>query len=179
MSCPDDLLSGLVDGELDHGARERVLSHLLDCPPCMREVESLRSLKTRLSWAGAETPLPSAELTARLLQLVVPGVEPSQRGLTRQPAARPVTFRSARRPAGAARPHSRQRLQRLRRRTVGGCLVALGLSAAFVLGGQPPSRPTQVQIDPGTNAFVADFVYSTGEVPLTDPVDAAVVGLSR
>ena len=177
MSCPGDLLSGLVDGELDHGARERVLSHLLACAPCRTEVESLRSLKTRLAWAGAETPLPSADLTARLLGLVVPGVELSQRvgmGPVRPAGARPVSVRPAGRPAT-----KRHATRRQRRRTVGGCLVALGLSAAFVLGGQQPSRPTQVQLDPGTNAFVADFVASTGEVPLTDPVDAAVVGFAR
>jgi anti-sigma factor RsiW len=172
MSCPGDLLSGLVDGELDHGTRERVLSHLLACPPCSTEVQALRALKTRLSWAGAETPLPSEALNARLLGLVVPGVEPAQR---RAPGTvRPVTIRPAGR-AGAAGPRSR----RARRRTVGSCLVALGLTTAFVLGGQPPSRQDEVKVDPTTDVFVADFVDATTEVPLSEPVDAAVVGISR
>ncbi|MFN2524403.1 MAG: anti-sigma factor [Mycobacteriales bacterium] len=172
MSCPGDLLSGLVDGELDHAARERVLSHLLACPPCSTEVQALRALKTRLSWAGAETPVPSDALTARLLGLVVPGIEPAQR---RSPGTvRPVTVRPAGR-AGAPGPRSR----RVRRRTVGSCLVALGLTTAFVLGGQTPARQNEVKVDPTTDVFVADFADVTTDVPLPEPVDAAVVGISR
>ena len=173
MSCPGDLLSALVDGELDHAARERVLSHLLDCVPCRVEVEGLRALKTRLSWAGAETPLPSAAMLARLHALVVPGVEPLQR-----PSAGTVRPRSVRPAARAAAPARPRRTTKFRRRTAGGCIVALGLTAAFVLGGPAQSRDNEVKVDPGTDVFVADYVDSTGEVPLTDPVDAAVVGTS-
>src|SRR3954454_16927985 len=102
MSCPGELLSAFVDGEVDHATRERVLSHLLDCVPCRVEVDGLRTLKTRLSWAGAEKPLPSAALQGRLHQLVFPGVEPLQR-----PAAgtvRPRSVRPAARAAAPARP---------------------------------------------------------------------------
>ena len=167
MNCPDDLLSGLVDGELDHAARERVLSHLLACPPCSTQVQSLRALKTRLSWAGAETPLPSAELTERLLRMAVPGVEPVDR--VRAGTVRPVSIRPAGRALASPRP------RRLRRRTVGG-LVALGLSAAFVLGGQSASEGTRAPIDPATDQFVTDYVNATVEVPVAQPVDAALVG---
>jgi anti-sigma factor RsiW len=173
MSCPGDLLSGLVDGELDHGTRERVLSHLLACPPCSTEVQALRALKTRLSWAGAETPVPDDAFTARLLSMAVPGVEPVQRRAAG--TIRPVSIRPRAR-AGAARPVTR----RTRRRTVGGCLVALGLTTAFVLGGASgPSRPNQVNVDPTTDVFFADYVDVTTEVPMSQPVDAAVVGTSR
>ena len=174
MSCPGELLSAFVDGEVDHATRERVLSHLLDCVPCRLEVDTLRTLKTRLSWAGAETPLPSPALHARLHGLVVPGVEPLQR-----PAAgtiRPRSVRPAARASASARP---RRTTKFRRRTAGTCLVALGLTAAFVLGGPPSSRDNEVKVDPGTDVFVADFVDSTGEVPVTEPVGAAVVGTSR
>jgi anti-sigma factor RsiW len=178
VSCPGELLSALVDGELDHGGRERVLSHLLDCVPCRTEVDALRTLKTRLSWAGAETPLPADALAERLLGLVVPGVEP----LPRVPVAsrRPVSVRPAPRAAAAAGP---RRDARRRRRAVGGAMVALGLTTAFIVGGPAGSRERQVQVDPGTDVFVADFVESTVEVPLTDPIDAGisslVVGTSR
>jgi anti-sigma factor RsiW len=130
VSCPDELLSAFVDGEVDHETREKVLSHLLDCVPCRLEVDGLRSLKTR-------------------------------------PAAR------------ASAPPRPRRTTRLRRRTAGGCIVALGLTAAFVLGGPATSRDNEVKVDPGTEEFVADYVDSTVEVPLTDPVDAAVVGTFR
>jgi anti-sigma factor RsiW len=175
VSCPGDLLSALVDGELDHAARERVLSHLLACPPCSTEVQALRALKTRLSWAGAETPLPPDALTARLLGLAVPGVEPVQRRTAA--AARPARVRGPARPP--ARPRRSSGPRRLRRRTVGGCLVALGLTTAFVLGGPSSPRKNDVRVDPTTDVFVADFVDTTTEVPLTEPVDAAVVGTSR
>ncbi|MDT7546196.1 MAG: hypothetical protein QOE99_2306 [Actinomycetota bacterium] len=172
--CPGDLLSGLVDGELDHPTRERVLSHLMACHDCHAEVETLRAIKTRLSWAGAETPVPSEDLAARLLRMAVPGVEPVAPSRIPAGTARPVSVRPAGRPGTAARP---RRTTRFRRRTVGG-LVALGLGAAFVLGGQAPSKP-QVPVDPATDQFVSDFVATTVEVPATDPVDATVVRLSR
>ena len=175
MSCPGELLSALVDGEVDHETRERVLSHLLDCVPCRMEVDALRTLKTRLSWAGAETPLPPASLQARLHGLVVPGIEP----MMQRPAAGTVRPRSVRPAARGSAPARPRRTTRFRRRTASGCIVALGLTAAFVLGGPAPSHDNEVKVDPGTDVFVADFVDSTGEVPLTDPVDAAVVGTSR
>ncbi len=176
MSCPNDLLSGLVDGELDHASRERVLSHLMACPPCQVEMDGLRSLKSRLSWAGAESPVPSEAFAARLMSMAVPGVEPSARALPG--TVRPVSIRPGGRAAAPARP---RRNRRLRRRTVGG-LVALGLSAAFVLGGQATSSGARPPIDPTTDQFVIDYVDATVEVPPNTPVDAdlsSVVGPSR
>jgi anti-sigma factor RsiW len=173
VTCPGDLLSGLVDGELDHAQRERVLSHLLACAPCRAEVESLRALKTRLSWSGAETPLPHPDLTARLHAMAVPGVEPVQPQRPLAASSRPVSLRPAARASGAARP----RRTRIRRRTVGG-IVALGLTAAFALGGQAQSE-RRVPVDPGSDQFVADYVDSTVEVPVTRPIDATVVGIAR
>ena len=172
MSCPGDLLSGLVDGELDHATRERVLSHLMTCPACQAEVETLRALKSRLAWAGAETPVPSEQLAARLVGMQVPGTTPTAR--LRTGALRPVSIRPAGRAAAAARP---RRVPRIRRRTVGG-LVAIGLSAAFVLGGQN-GQGSGVPIDPTTDQFVTDYVDATVEVPLSEPVDATVVGTGR
>jgi anti-sigma factor RsiW len=172
--CPGDLLSGLVDGELDHPTRERVLGHLLSCGACHAEVETLRAIKTRLSWAGAETPLPSRDLATRLLLMAVPGVEPVSPSRIPAGTARPVSVRPAGRAGGPPRP---RRTSRLRRRTVGS-LVALGLSAAFVLGGQSNQAAPQVPVDPATDQFVSDFVDTTVEVPAT-PVDATVARLSR
>jgi anti-sigma factor RsiW len=170
-TCPGDLLSGLVDGELDHPTRERVLSHLMSCPPCHHEVEGLRAMKSRLAWVGAETPVPSEELVARLLRMQVPGTTPAPR--VRIGALRPTTVRPSGRATSAVGPH---RSRRLRRRTVGG-LVALGLSAAFVLGGQSPGG-ARVPIDPTSDQFVTDYVDATVEVPLTEPLDATVVKTS-
>jgi anti-sigma factor RsiW len=171
MSCPGDLLSGLVDGELDHPTRERVLSHLMTCPACHAETESLRLLKTRLSWAGAETPVPPEQLVTRLMQMQVPGTTPGPR--FRAGGIRPVSIRPAGRAAAVAGP---RRPRRLRRRTVGG-LVAIGLSAAFVLGGQTGQGGSRVPIDPTTDQFVTDYVDTTVEAPLNEPVDAKLSSL--
>lgn len=169
MSCPGDLLSGLVDGELDHATRERVLSHLMSCASCHQEVESLRALKSRLAWAGAETPVPPDGLVARLMGMQVPGTTATARAL-RTGAVRPASLRPSGRGGAAPRPrHPR----RSRRRTVGG-LVALGLSAAFVLGGQS-SGGTRVPIDPTTDQFVTDYVDATVDVPMTEPLEATLV----
>ncbi|MFD6418617.1 anti-sigma factor family protein [Streptomyces sp. NPDC060194] len=59
-----DRLAALVDGELEHDARERVLAHLATCPRCKAEADAQRRLK---SMFGADpTPLPSEGLLARL-----------------------------------------------------------------------------------------------------------------
>jgi anti-sigma factor RsiW len=166
-ACPGDALTALVDGELDHAGRERVLAHLAHCARCRVEVEGQRRLKGRLAVEAEVAPMPSAALTERLLALAVPGVEPT----LRLPAApvRPVGVRPAPRPGGAPRPPgTARRAGRLpRRAAVGSCLVVLGVTTALALGGagSAPSTP----IDPTTDAFVADFASTRSEVPFADP----------
>ncbi|MCS0634434.1 zf-HC2 domain-containing protein [Streptomyces sp. LP05-1] len=59
-----DRLAALVDGELGHDARERVLAHLATCPKCKSEADAQRRLKS--VFAQAPPPPPSAGLLARL-----------------------------------------------------------------------------------------------------------------
>ncbi|MEV5545394.1 zf-HC2 domain-containing protein [Streptomyces sp. NPDC052309] len=59
-----DRLSALVDGELGHDARERVLAHLATCPKCKAEVDAQRRLKS--VFAEAAPPAPSESFLARL-----------------------------------------------------------------------------------------------------------------
>ncbi|MET9697897.1 zf-HC2 domain-containing protein [Streptomyces sp. NPDC006529] len=59
-----DRLAALVDGELSHDVRERVLAHLATCPRCKAEADAQRRLKT-LFVESAPPPL-SAGLLARL-----------------------------------------------------------------------------------------------------------------
>ncbi|HEY9375289.1 anti-sigma factor family protein [Streptomyces sp.] len=59
-----DRLAALVDGELGHDARERVLAHLATCPKCKAEADAQRSLKN--VFAQAAPPPPSEGLLARL-----------------------------------------------------------------------------------------------------------------
>ncbi|MEV5505902.1 zf-HC2 domain-containing protein [Streptomyces orinoci] len=59
-----DRLAALVDGELGHDTRERVLAHLATCWKCKAEADAQRRLKS--VFAEAAPPPLSAELLARL-----------------------------------------------------------------------------------------------------------------
>ncbi|WP_411102035.1 anti-sigma factor family protein [Streptomyces sp. cmx-4-9] len=66
-----DRLAALVDGELKHDARERVLAHLATCTRCKAEADAQRRLKTMFV-ESAPPPL-SAGLLARLQGLPAAG----------------------------------------------------------------------------------------------------------
>ncbi|MFH8348459.1 zf-HC2 domain-containing protein [Streptomyces sp. NPDC018045] len=59
-----DRLAALVDGELGHDARERVLAHLATCGKCKAEADDQRRLKN--VFAETAPPGPSEGLLARL-----------------------------------------------------------------------------------------------------------------
>ncbi|MFI6092051.1 zf-HC2 domain-containing protein [Streptomyces sp. NPDC051218] len=69
-----DRLAALVDGELGHDARERVLAHLATCPKCKTEADSQRRLKS--VFAEVAPPPPSESFLARLQGLPGGGSEP-------------------------------------------------------------------------------------------------------
>ncbi|WP_079107579.1 anti-sigma factor family protein [Streptomyces sp. NRRL S-1521] len=69
-----DRLAALVDGELGHDARERVLAHLATCPMCKTEADAQRRLKS--VFAQAAPPPPSESFLARLQGLPAGGIEP-------------------------------------------------------------------------------------------------------
>jgi putative zinc finger protein len=62
-----DRLSALVDGELGHDDRDRMLTHLARCAECRAEATALRALKRRLAALG-DTAV-DARLVGRLLTL--------------------------------------------------------------------------------------------------------------
>lgn len=66
-----DRLSALVDGELGHDARERVLAHVATCAKCKAEVDAQRRLKN--VFAETAPPPPSESLLARLQGLPAGG----------------------------------------------------------------------------------------------------------
>ncbi|CAM5470573.1 Zf-HC2 domain-containing protein OS=Streptomyces alboniger OX=132473 GN=CP975_23340 PE=4 SV=1 [Streptomyces alboniger] len=69
-----DRLAALVDGELGHDARERVLAHLATCPMCKTEADAQRRLKN--VFAQVAPPPPSESFLARLQGLPAGGTEP-------------------------------------------------------------------------------------------------------
>lgn len=157
-ACLGEKAAALVDGELDHAARERAQRHLGQCAECRAEVEAQRRLKASLASLASAAPVPPPDLSARLLALPVPGTDRASRGPLRP--AGPVTLRS---PSGprAGRPAGRRR--GLRRRTaVGSAVAALGVVAIAL--GSPPRTPTTA-VDPATDSFVVQHVDTTSEFP--------------
>ncbi|MCC3769075.1 anti-sigma factor, partial [Streptomyces sp. UNOC14_S4] len=71
-----DRLAALVDGELGHDSRERVLAHLATCWKCKAEADAQRRLKS--VFAEAAVPPVSDALLARLQNL--PGAMPPPGG---------------------------------------------------------------------------------------------------
>ncbi|MHC3473839.1 anti-sigma factor family protein [Streptomyces sp. 7R007] len=69
-----DRLSALVDGELGHESRERVLAHLATCARCKAEADAQRQLKN--VFAEAAPPPPSESFLARLQGLPGGGDDP-------------------------------------------------------------------------------------------------------
>lgn len=72
-----DRLSALVDGELGHESRERVLAHLATCAKCKAEAAAQRRLKN--VFAEMAPPPPSESFLARLQGL--PGGGDSDAGM--------------------------------------------------------------------------------------------------
>ncbi|MDT0307697.1 zf-HC2 domain-containing protein [Streptomyces sp. DSM 44917] len=71
-------LAALVDGELSHDSRDRVLAHLATCPSCKAEADAQRELKS--AFAASPLPAPPDGLLARLQSLPAEGrAEPSAR----------------------------------------------------------------------------------------------------
>ncbi|MEU2153894.1 zf-HC2 domain-containing protein [Streptomyces sp. NPDC019396] len=67
-----DRLAALIDGELKHDTRDRVLAHLATCPKCKAEADAQRRLKS--VFAATAPPPPSEGFLARLQGL--PGGPP-------------------------------------------------------------------------------------------------------
>ncbi|WP_053684519.1 zf-HC2 domain-containing protein [Streptomyces sp. XY593] len=138
-----DRLAALVDGELKHDARERVLAHLATCAKCKAEADAQRRLKTMFV-ESAPPPL-SAGLLARLQQLPGGGVDgPSGPGSPPGPgSAQPDPFEAFAYglPVAAVRPQQEgfriHEVGRPRRRFAFVAAGAVSL-AALALGGTMP-----------------------------------------
>ncbi|MGA5425086.1 zf-HC2 domain-containing protein [Streptomyces lavendulocolor] len=143
-----DRLAALVDGELGHDARERVLAHLATCPKCKAEADAQRRLKS--VFAQAAPPPPSEGLLARLQGL--PGGAPGDDdrggpfGGERALGMRPGTFGYAGGPDAGFRIHEvgRQEAERSpwRGRRFAFAAASAVSFAAIALGGALPTVAT-------------------------------------
>ena len=175
MSHLGDRVAALVDGQLSHGQRDRILSHIASCPSCRAEVEAQRRLKERVTRARGPSPRP--ELLHRLQGLGAPGPPlPPRRQARRGASGSPAAVRTARPPraAGSTR-RPRGRSHPLLRVAVMGAasFVVVALGTAFAVGGDatpPPGAP----LTPPLDRYAVEHASTTGEVPLTDPAVGAV-----
>jgi anti-sigma factor RsiW len=134
-------LSALIDGELGHAQRERVLAHLAKCEPCRREAAALRVLKRRMHALGEATA--NTALTDRLVALGARG---------------PV-------PGGLGLPRRRWPVRSIAVAVV--TVAGLGVpAAAFMAGGGGQAEPGP-GVTPAIDMFMTQHELSTGDVPAT------------
>ncbi|GAA1602195.1 hypothetical protein GCM10009789_65450 [Kribbella sancticallisti] len=171
---PLDKLSAVVDGELDHDSRDKVLGHLVICDSCRSEVDAQRRLKTRL--AATPDPEPSLDLMQRLMGVPSFSTEPREEV---RPVVTPAVSLFPQRSAfpasrtDATRPGSRTTRSRRRTGVLGAAgsaaAVASLLGTAFVLG--DPARTEQPPaLQPPVASFSADHAATTNGAPFADPV---------
>jgi hypothetical protein len=144
-------LSALIDGELSHAQRERVLAHLARCQPCRGEAAALRALKQRMHALGEATA--GTALTDRLVALGARYPGPPGRGLPRR--RWPVRSIAA---AGLA-------------------VAGLGLPVAAFLAGGGPQEPGP-SVTPAVDMFVMQHELSTGDAPVSPSPSPLVGGVS-
>ena len=151
MSHLGHRLSALIDGELSHAQRERVLAHLARCQSCRREAAALRALKQRMHALGEATA--GTALTDRLVAL---GARyPGQAGL------------------GLSRRRWPVRSIALAFLTVAGLGVP---TAAFLAGGgQQEPGPS---ITPAVDMFMTQHEISAGDAQVSPSPSPSASGVS-
>lgn len=162
-------LSALIDDELSHAERDRVLAHLAGCDACRQEAAALRVLKQRMLALGEATA--AAALTDRLMALAaLPGL-PGRR----------LAW-----PAGSHHdPLGGQAVRWPLRGMAVAAVVLFGLgvpAAAFVAGGG--QRVPGPSVTPAVELFMVQHAVTAGTLPVqpgsTGPAQAPVpVGRSR
>jgi hypothetical protein len=191
-----ELAAALVDGALDHGARDRALGHLTRCDECRSEVDAQRKLKAEL--AGLLTPTVPAGLAERLRSLPdrVPVVAPS---LVELPPDRfGARFRAGARPGSYGRAVDGRTLTTISGAAAvplagGGSAIAVAAPAVAAggsvrpVGGRPATRVPAV--GPGRRrrrymttaagglaafALALAAVAAAGDQPQLDPVTPQV-----
>jgi len=157
-------LSALIDDELDHDDRDRVLVHLARCEPCRAEAIALRMLKRRMNALGGAAA--DSALMHRLMGLAM-SADPGADGSSIWDRGWPW---AAGAPAAGFGPRE---LRPGRLAVAGGCallLMSLG-AAAFAAGGggaEPGPRVT-----PAVDVYMIQHELMTGVIPVSQPHPAS------
>jgi anti-sigma factor RsiW len=157
-------LSAQVDGELDGIERDRVLNHLAGCDACRREANALRALKRRMTALGDSSA--DTAIAGRLIERAKsePDIVPDV--LVGAPWPLPPSV-AALRPR-ASRPHQAWLGWRIMTGAAGTGLVAVGL-LAFLLGGGQGATPIP-KVSPAVESYWMQHSFDTGNKPATGAV---------
>ena len=160
MSHLGERLSALIDGELSHDQRDRVLAHLAKCEPCRLEAAALRLLKRRMRTLGEATA--ATGLTDRLMAMAGPpgGGLPRSLPVRGEPDGNPL-------PRWPVRSLALTAL----------VLLALGLPAAAFLAGGQQGEPGP-SVTPAVDVYLTQHAITTGAVPATVPGEEPAGGTS-
>lgn len=168
MTHLGDRLISLIDGELDHDARDRVLAHLAGCRQCRDEAEAQRRLKDLMS--GLDGPEPPTDLVHRLRSMAEPG-EPLPPEPPNWPNGSASGGRAAAFDGGTSpRPYppSSRSFGRRASFAVAGmfCLATAAATTAFAVGDR---NPGEVRVTPHVDRYAVEHSVMVSRVPLTDP----------
>jgi len=178
MSHLGDLLSALVDGELDGTELDRANAHLAACSRCQAEATALRLLKNELRALAEPGNRPGLDsFNARLLELASP-VSPAPvqaRNLRRERGRSTRTRKSGRSRVRKAAPPNAPAGRRRGRYVVWGALslVVVGIgSAAFGMGGASGGGSQVPKVTPQLVEFDLQHAINAGDGPFTEPTDS-------
>lgn len=154
MSHLGERLSALIDGELGHDQRDRVLAHLAKCEPCRLEAAALRLLKRRMRTLGEATA--ATGLTDRLMAMAAPpgGSLPRSLPARVEPGSDPL-------PRWPVRSLALSAL----------VILTLGLPAAAFLAGGNQAAPGP-SVTPAVDVYLTQHAITTGAVPAAVPDEA-------
>jgi Putative zinc-finger len=160
-----ELRSAFVDGALDNTDRERLLSHLVNCVECRRDIDELRTVRELLNKTNVEPGPAPNDLSKRLVSIAGPeSVAPLW--------IRPFRRIQPSRPFSSGGLPSHRRTVRLRI-VAGSMAVAVTVTAIGVVGYfAVPSIPTVG--DPMGEAQ-ATFSSTLGQFPLASDALSAVM----
>ncbi|HKE52205.1 MAG TPA: zf-HC2 domain-containing protein [Actinomycetes bacterium] len=188
MTHLGERISALVDGELDHAERDRMLGHVTDCQPCRSELDALRKIKARL--ARSTGPEMTSILLDKLLAMAEPGgplpparrpvagpsypIAPPPRNAATDASGRPVAARPG--STGPGRPHRRGGRRRYVYLTSASALSVslIALGTAFAAG--DAGRGGGPLVNPPVDTFQVEHAQTTGGVPFTDPASTVIFG---
>jgi anti-sigma factor RsiW len=165
-----ELRSAFVDGALNNTDRERLLSHLVDCVDCRRDIEDLRAVRELLNQTKAQPGPTPTDLSVRLISIAG---QDSYAPLWTRPFRRSPSSRVR---ATGGLP-SRRRIVKLR---IAAATMAVGatITAVGVVG--YAAAPSLAAISDPTSEAQAAFSSSLGQFPLaSDSLNAVMLADSN